>query len=414
MFTRADEAAPAPERVSLRGTGFWWLFANAVTLMLVLSADRFTFEWLTGETLDAPDWVSGLVLFALGAPVCAFILVAGALADRADRRRILIVTQFVALVILAVAALLTASDLMTVPVAVVVAALFGTSMAFAQPVRSSLVPALVPPSERMRAIITVTIGANVAMIVGPLMVGSLIETHGVAWAFAVQAGLFGGGLVMAAQIHPPPNPPRLEHTRLRADVAEGLRFVWQHSTLRALFFLLSVGGMVMMGAAVGLLPKITRDEFGRGAEDAAGLFALMGLGLVTTSLVLMKVRHRLRRRGLLFMLTMVTGTTNGIVQGLVGNFLVLQVLMFAWGLSGGIYLNLNQTLIQELTPQDRMGRVMSLSGLVSAGLIPIGALVASALAGVVGAQPALSLVSGFGLMCVLGTLAVANGLRAQR
>jgi MFS family permease len=139
----------------------------------------------------------------------------------------------------------------------------------------------------------------------------------------------------------------------------------------------------------------------------------MGLGLVTTSLVLMKVRHRLRRRGLLFMLTMVTGTANGVIQGLVGSFLVLQLLLFAWGLSGGIYLNLNQTLIQELTPQDRMGRVMSLSGLVSAGLVPIGALLASALAGVVGAQTALSLVSGFGLACVLGTLAVAKGLRAQ-
>jgi MFS family permease len=250
VFTRADEAAPAPTQVSLRGTGFWWLFANAVTLMLVLSADRFTFEWLTGETLDAPDWVSGLVLFALGAPVCAFILVAGALADRADRRRILIVTQFVAMLILATAAALTAADLMTVPVAIVVAALFGTSMAFAQPVRSSLVPALVPPSERMRAIITVTIGANLAMIVGPLVVGTLIETHGVAWAFALQAALFAGGLLMAAQIHPPPTPPRVQHTRLRADVADGLRFVWRQSTLRALFFLLSVGGMVMMGSAV--------------------------------------------------------------------------------------------------------------------------------------------------------------------
>jgi MFS family permease len=414
VSTREAAAPTRPaDRVSLGERGFWWLFANAITLGLVLSADRFTFEWLTGDTLGAPDWASGVVLFALGLPVCLFVLPAGALADRSDRRRMLVVTQLAAALVLAAAALLTASGAMNVPMAIVTAALFGTTMAFAQPVRSSLVPALVPASERMRAIILVTMGVNVAMIVGPLLAGGLVQTHGVAWAFALQAALFTVGLVMALNVHPPPPPPRVDGSRLRTEVGDGLTFVWRHHTLRALFFLLTVGGLVMMGAAVGLLPKIARDEFGRDAGAAAGLFALMGAGLVVTSIILMRVRHRLHRRGLLFMLTMVTGTTNGIIQGFVGSFLALQILLFLWGMSGGIYLNLNQTLIQELTPQDRMGRVMSLNTLVNAGLIPIGALASSALAGVVGPQPALSIISAIGLVCVLLTLAVSRDLRAQ-
>ena len=66
----------------MRGTGFWLLWGNAVSIALVMSADRFTFEWLVGETLDASDLATGLVFFALGTPVFLFVLAAGAMADR--------------------------------------------------------------------------------------------------------------------------------------------------------------------------------------------------------------------------------------------------------------------------------------------------------------------------------------------
>ena len=72
-----------------------------------------------------------------------------------------------------------------------------------------------------------------------------------------------------------------------------------------------------------------------------------------------------------------------------------------------------QTLIQESTPQDHMGRVMSLTNLAQAGLVPIGALVASALAGAVGPRLAMSMFGAVGLACVLTALARAKELRAR-
>ena len=89
---------------SLRRTGFWLLWANAVSVSMVMSADRFTFEWLVGETLDESDSASGWVLFALGAPVVCFVLLAGAMADRHDRKRILLLTQFGGAIALALSA----------------------------------------------------------------------------------------------------------------------------------------------------------------------------------------------------------------------------------------------------------------------------------------------------------------------
>jgi DHA3 family macrolide efflux protein-like MFS transporter len=194
---------------------------------------------------------------------------------------------------------------------------------------------------------------------------------------------------------------------------DGLRFAWGHRRLRALFALLMVGGGLMMGGAVALLPKIARDEFGRSADDSGVLFALMGVGMIITSIGLIRFRQRITRRGLVFMLGMVAGTSNQIVQGFVPSFAWLAILMVLWGASGGFYLNINQTLIQELTPKEKMGRVMSLTVLTQGGLVPLGALVASALAGAIGPQQAMSAFGVVSLVCVLTTLVVARELRVQ-
>lgn len=379
---------------------------------LVVSADRFTFIWLVEDTLGSPSWAAGLVVFALGTPVCAFVLTAGALIDRNDRRRILLATQTAGAVVMAGAALMVGAGVVTLPVALGIALVFGMVVAFALPVRSALVPALVGPHRVMHAVVLMTIGSNVAMIGGPLLVGGVIDARGVAWAFAVQSMCLALGVVSAWRLEVPAHPVVTERPRLTADIAVGLRYVWHHPELRALFGLLCVGGGLMGGGSFTLLPRLARDVFDRGASDAAGLFALLGLGMVSMSFLLMRFRGRIRRRGLFFMGFLVAGTTGQILQGLAPTFVSLQVLMVLWGFTGGMYMNLNQSLIQELTPLDRMGRVMGLSTLVNAGLLPIGGLAAGVVAAVVGVRTALSLFGLAALLCVITALVRAKGLRA--
>lgn len=412
MGVEALEAPP--ERLSLRGTGFWMLWLNAVSLSLIVSADRFTFTWLIDDTLNGPAWASGMVIFALGAPVCALVLTAGALADRVDRGRMLMITQSCGLVVVSVAAVLVWTGVITIALATVVAVAFGLVVAFAMPVRSSLLPALVGKQRLMQGVVLMTIGMNVSMIAGPLAVGGIIKSHGVGWAFAAQAMCFGFGFLAAARIHAPPHPEVTDRPRLRTDIVDGLRFVWHHEVLRPLFGLLAVGGGLMAGGAFTLLPKVAREDFGRNAAEAARLFALMGLGMVITSLALMRYRSRITRRGLVFMLAMTVGTSVQVAQGLAPSFAVLQVLLLVWGLGGGFYMNLNQALIQEYAPMERMGRVMALSALFNAGLLPVGALFAGLLAAVTSPAAALSVFGALGLCCVQLTLWRSAPLRAVR
>ena len=242
-------AAPVRASSSLAGTGFWFLWANAVSLALIVSADRFTFLWLVEDTLGSPTWASGLIVFALGAPVCAFVLTAGALADRHDRRRMMLVTQTAGTSVVGIGAVLVWTGVIGLASAVVLAAAFGTVVAFAMPVRSSLVPALVGTERVMQAVVLMTIGSNVAMIVGPLLVGNVIEEFGVGWAFAVQACCFLLGLAAATADPPPPHPSPLIAV---TSAPRSPRRSGSSGTTRcceSLFLLLSVGGGLMGGSA---------------------------------------------------------------------------------------------------------------------------------------------------------------------
>ncbi len=413
---RRRQEASAEARPTLRSTQFPLLWIGVFSYLLIGSAERFTFVWLVIEDLDGPSWASGLVLFALGAPVFLFVLPAGALADRVDRRRLLMSTQLAGAAVTAAAAVAVAVGVMNLGIALVTAALLGTTLAFGQPVRSSLVPAVVPQELLLRAIVTMTIGMNVAMIVGPFLGGIIIRQVGIQWAFAIEAALFLVGFATVWPLRLPAHAASATAAPLRIgalarSIADGLRFVWFHPTLRALFALLMVGGMLMMGGSNLLLPEIAKDVFDRSADEASRLFAFMGVGMTCVSVFLL-ARGGISRKGLVFLSSMVVGTAIQVLQGMAPSYLLLAVLLFCWGGSGGFYLNLNQTLIQSATPPEMMGRVMSLHTLCQVGLAPLGSLVGGVLATGVGPQAALSAFGAIGLLLVLVTFARASALRA--
>ena len=393
------------------------LWINGFSFLLISTAERFTFVWLVIETLDGPPWASGAVLFSLGLPVFLLVLPAGALADRVDRRRLLMSTQFAGAAVTLLSAILVWADLMTVPMALVPALLLGSAMAFGMPIRSSLVPAVVPPELLMRAIVTNTVGSNVAMIIGPVIGGAAIRRWGVGAAFAIEAGLFTVGFLALLPLRlaardTPPSDAAIGHTRnLLASIRVGLAFVWQQPALRTLFFLLSVGGFLMMGSASLLLPQIAREVFGRDAAESSRLFAFMGAGMMVSSLFLIAKRD-VKRKGLIFMLAMVSGSVCQLFQGIAPSYTVLAMLLVWWGLSGGWFMNLNQTLIQRATPADKMGRVMSLAVLANAGLAPLGSLAAGAVASTgLGPQHTHGLFGAVGVAFVVTALVRSRALR---
>lgn len=388
------------------------LWSNTFLFSLVQSTQRFTFVWLVLELGRGAD-ASGLVLFAMGAPAFVVVLPAGAWSDRLDRRKLLLGSQFGALVVTAMTASLVASGRINLPVTVALGTALGATLAFGQPVRAAVLPTLVPRERLMNAIVLTTIGMNISMIVGPALGGAAIAAWGLDGAFGLQAVIYGLGFVVLLFLRLPERPPPPPRRRLRVEIAEGVRFVAQHREIRALFLLLAGTGVFMLGPYQALMPQIARENLGSDAFGASLLFAFLGIGMGVTSVVLARTRD-LSHKGAWFAGGLVAGGMLQVGLGLSPLYAATAVLMFFWGVGGGLFMNLNQTLIQTHTSNEVMGRVMALHTLAMVGLAPLGALAGGVVADRIGAPSAVAL-AGLSISAMAALVLVkVESLRSMR
>ncbi len=169
------------------------------------------------------------------------------------------------------------------------------------------------------------------------------------------------------------------------DVREGLRFIWGHRGILALVGLLAGSGIFMLGPFFALIPPVARDRLGQDALGTSILLSVLGAGMLITSLVLSGWGH-MKNKGRVFTVNMIAGGALLAAIGLSSSYRLTLALMFVWGLGGGLFMNLNQTLIQSNTPPQLMGRVMSVHTLAFQGLMPVGSLLAGGLGEVMGAS----------------------------
>jgi MFS family permease len=388
---------------------FRLLWLNNLSFALINGIQRFAFVWLVLEITGGPG-AAGLVTFALGIPVLFLSIPAGVISDRLDRRSVLLVSQTVALVV----AVLTAGAIWTgaasLPLAVLLALAMGTTTAFGVPVRQAIVPSLVEREKLMNAIVLNTLGQNVSMIVGPTLGGVLISLGGIGGSFAGMAVLYAIGAAVLIPLRVPRATAAPVTRRPIEDVREGFRFVSTTREIRSLMQIMIASGLLMMGPTFALLPQIAKEELGRDALDASLLFTYVGLGMVCTSLFLAAVGS-LKKKGTWFLAMVILGGPTVAGMGLSGEYALTAAIMFAWGMQGGFFINLNQTLIQSNTPQALMGRVMSIYSLGFMGLMPMGSLAAGGMAAAIGA-PVWLACSG-GLLSLVSVLILVRdpGLR---
>jgi predicted MFS family arabinose efflux permease len=130
----------------------------------------------------------------------------------------------------------------------------------------------------------------------------------------------------------------------------------------------------MMAPWIVLGPQIAKEQAGATGSQTTALFALLGVGQFITSMAIMRFNHKMIRKGLWFMCGLCWGSSVQILLGQSNSIPMMGIALFLWGLGGGFYMNLNQTLIQNNTPPQVMGRVMAIHSLLMSGLAPAGAL----------------------------------------
>jgi MFS family permease len=362
----------------LRIKPFRLLWLNSFIFILVQSTQRFAFVWLA-LGLGAKSDISGLILFVMGLPALLISLPVGVMSDHMNRRTLLIVSQIGATGITVAIATMITMDAMTIRWAVIGSCISGIFIALGTPVRSAIVPTLVPSDKLVGAIAISTIGNNFGLIIGPIAAGPAIDIWGIKGAFWLQAVLYAIGFLTLVPLQLPPSH-NSHRKRLREEIFGGISFIQSNAAVRSFFVLLAGSVLFMMAPWIVLGPQIAKEQAGASASQTTVLFAMLGVGQLLTSTLIMRFNHKMIRKGMWFMCGLCWGGSIQVLLGQSTSILWMGVLLFAWGMGGGFYMNLSQTLIQNNTPPQVMGRVMAFHSLLMSGLAPAGALIVGIIA----------------------------------
>ena len=178
---------------------FRLLWANSFLFILVQSTQRFAFVWLALE-LGAKSDISGLILFVMGIPVILISLIVGVMSDHMNRRTLLVVSQAGALAITIVIAWMVTSGNISISWAIVGSFISGIFIAIGSPVRSAIVPSIVPSDKLVGAIAVNTICSNLGLMIGPATAGPAIAAWGIEGAFWLQAAMHLIGFIALIQL----------------------------------------------------------------------------------------------------------------------------------------------------------------------------------------------------------------------
>ena len=400
-----DAGAARPVREVLASADFRRYWLAQLLSALGNGSLRFTFVWLALDLSDASS-APGLVGVALGLPGLFITIPAGVWSDRHDRRRLIVGVQLAAGAVLVLTAVATWADVMSVPLAALLAAVLGGLLAAAAPALQALVAALVPPERLMTGVALQGMAANLALLFGAVVGGGTIALAGIGGAFAVLAVLQVLAAVAMSRVHlvARSTGPR---RGMRGDIGEGIRFVIGTEPLRSLLGVGMLAGF-MWGIVSVLLPEVARDVLGLDAFRASLLFASLGIGLMATSMLLASRQH-IARPGLLIAIALSSGLgACVVVMGLSRSYALTLAVMLVWGIGGGTSMTLQRGLLQRQTPDELMGRVMGVNALTMIGSFPLAAGVASGLSSAMGPADALVVT---GVVAMVG--AVVLGWRVR-
>ncbi len=357
---------------------------------LVFGAQRFAFVLFVLELTDRAG-LGGLVGFALGIPAFFITVPAGVWADRLDRRRMVMTSCLAGAVLLGIVAVLTYTEVINAGIALLAALAVGFVTASVQPPLTAIVQMIVPPDRLVSGIVLRTMGQNLAQFVGAVAGGLAIATLDFGGAFALQSALYLVAFVALLGVRlPPRTAPPAVRPPMRDAAREGARYVFGQPALRALVVASVMTGLFQLGPIFVLIPEIARTRLEVDAALNSLLLAFTSVGMLIMSAFLAQ-RGGLGRKGYWFLANLLVAGPAMVVMGFSGWYPLTGLALFVWGLNGGVHINMNQALIQMNTPNEMMGRVMSIYMLSIAGLIPLGSLMSGVTAEVIGADGALML-----------------------
>ena len=369
--------------------------SGAGIALIGMWAQRIAVAWLTWELTHSATWL-GLMAFADLFPTIVLTPFAGAIADRVDRRKLSLVSQFVAFLQAVILTVLVYTDLINIWSLFVLTFLLGVAMAYATAARLAMVPNLMEAKHVPSALASDAAIYNSARVVGPMVAAALITVIGITGGFLVNCLTYVIFLVCLMKIRLVRNESRGQSGGIWNQTLEGVRYAARHPGIGPILIVLTALAMSVK-PFLDLLPGLADDVFNSGVNGFAQLAAAGGAGAVVCAIWL-------ALRGRLDGLTSIT--LSALVVGPLGIILMCISDIFWLGMLGsfiaGSSITLTgtgvQTLMQHSVDGDIRGRVLSLYGMLHRGVPALGALLMGIVGDLVGLQT--TLIGGAVLFCV--------------
>jgi MFS family permease len=365
------------------------LLWSAMTVSLIGDGIFFVaIAWEAYELWNAPAALS-IVGIGMTVPTIAFLLLGGALSDRLNRRLVMLASDVVRMVVMAVLAAHALTGTLSYWHLVGLVAVYGAATAFFTPAFEAIVPDIVPRRDLAAANSLDQLVRPIALrLAGPAVGGWIVATLGVGVAFAVDATSFALSTAVLLVMRPPPHP-RTEHVESTIKaIKEGFRFVvgrvWLWGTLGAA----ALTYLVFLGPAEVLLPYLVKNELEGSAGELGLVFAAGGVGAVGAAIVV--GQRGLPRRDITFMYACWALATLAVAgYGLAATSwqLMLACLIFNALETAGTIVWV--TVKQRHVPAALLGRVSSLDWLISVGLLPLSFALTAPVAAALGARGTL-------------------------
>lgn len=380
---------------------------NAVSLT-GLWVQRLGVGWLAWELTQSGFWL-GMVAFADLFPVMVVGLFGGVLADRMDRRTILMISQIYQLVQATVLWLMTWLGIITIGWLVGLTLFIGIVVAAAQPARLALVPSLARSEDVGGAVAIHSVIFNLARFIGPAIAGYIIHSYDVAFAFAFNALTFLWFIAALMMLRLPKRAPHPSaHEGVFRQMADGLKYSVTHPGIAAVLLLMAATSFLVR-PVFELLPGFADDVFHGGAAGLATLTSAVGLGALLAGLWLAKRASAVR----LADITVVGGGVLGAMGLLFAITNTLWVGATALAVAGFMATCVSvgtQTLVQTGVPSHMRGRVLSIWGMILRGVPAAGALSMGWVSDFVGLKPPLMIGS---FLCLAGAVLLARWARVE-
>jgi len=321
--------------------------------------------------LSHSAYLLGLDQFLAGLPIFLFTIIGGVVADRIERRKILLMSQWLQMASAGVLTVLVAMGLTHVWPILCLSFVSGLAQAFGGPAYSALIPTLVDKEDMPNAIALNSIQFNLAVTVGPALAGITLARLGEKWCFGLNALSFLAPIISLSMISSRFVPENTKQSMYKS-LTQGIKFVWHHGSMVGLIVLAFLMTFLSMPMRT-YFPVFVKDIFHRGPETYGNLLSLMGVGSICGSLATAGMGN-MRNKGRFALMMLILLGAGIAVFSLSKSLPLSYATLVLVGASMMAVFATVTSLVQLIITNEMRGRVMSVYNFAFRGGMPMGNL----------------------------------------